>query len=369
MTTLPDIALTGISTLTFNELIDKLKEESLTETKNEIKNEIKMVPLTTLTTLSSTAEPNVEILSITEDQIQAKFTGVTREYMNSLRRVCLNDIDCFCAHELKLFINTSQMDDEQLAHRLGQIPFTSQAIDQFVYPDQCDCGNICEKCGVKYSCRVLNVDEKQIREVTSQDLQLVDKNAVTLTVKPAYTFNEDSANVKTNTKVDVDANTNTKQDCIIICQLQPREEIHFEIYLRKSNTLRANHHKHQTCGLVGIKNPAIVKMDHEKLKLLTSQQRAKIARYDTTFVYDSKEDILKVADDPNNSLVCQHNPICEEMVHEFGQPGAIKLYDRTDYFLMTIESAGFFKPRELLIRCLKTFYSMLQEAHLNLALC
>ena len=68
--------------------------------------------------------------------------------------------------------NTSPLNDEFIAHRMGLIPLTSSTVDQFNYPLECNCqdgAEVCPVCSVKYTLKVKNNTEAPIN-VTTKDL-------------------------------------------------------------------------------------------------------------------------------------------------------------------------------------------------------
>ena len=75
---------------------------------------------------------------------------------------------CTMAIELvNIHANSSVLHDEMLAHRLGLMPLDSTNVDNYFWPFECSCINLCNKCTVRFNLKVKCVDERY--EVTTKD--------------------------------------------------------------------------------------------------------------------------------------------------------------------------------------------------------
>lgn len=288
-----------------------------------------------------------------EETIQVKISGVDLSLMASLRRSAIQEVECMTMENLEILHNSSNIDDEKLAHRLGQIPFTSQDAKKYCFADKCSCqGGVCEKCAVEYTLHVKNVDAHKTRDVTTIDLK--PRNEST-TVRPTHT----------------DPTGKDDNHSLFICSLLPEQELSFNGIIRKGTVKKEKHHKYQAVSLVGLKYPAIIKLNQEKLKKLTADEKKKIVRQcvDNIFKYDEVKDIFETTEDPNDCRSCTHNEKSMEMVASFGQPDAIEIIPKMDYFLLTINSNGCLKPEEILLWSIEAFLENLKKIHYSLSVC
>ncbi len=64
--------------------------------------------------------------------------GVDVQYMNTLRRLVLAEVPCMAIDEVVVIENSSVLQDEFIAHRLGLIPLKT-SLDDYNLPEECPC--------------------------------------------------------------------------------------------------------------------------------------------------------------------------------------------------------------------------------------
>ena len=65
---------------------------------------------------------SLEIINENEQKISVKIKGVSVQYANALRRICLNGAPSYAGENVDILENTSVLADEGVAHRVGLIP-------------------------------------------------------------------------------------------------------------------------------------------------------------------------------------------------------------------------------------------------------
>lgn len=305
-------------------------------------------------TESKASRFKVKVLEKTEEKISVRMDGVDLSIMNAFRRNCIWEVECMSMENLEVFINTSNVEDKVLAHRLGQIPLISMGVKKYLYPADCKCGNVCDLCGVVYTLNVKNVasrDSGIVRDVTTLDLHLENES---VRIRPAHT-NDSGEN---------------DDESIYICSLYPGCELSFKVIARKGTAKDEHHYKYQPVSRVGLKSSSIVKLNQKKLAKLTPENKKRIVAEDQNkiFKYDEKTSLFTVIGDPDDCFKSKQNTRCMELVTAMGQPGAIKIIPRDDYYVITVSSNGCLPPEVILQWAMLQFLNVLEELHRELSM-
>ncbi|MFH0861217.1 MAG: DNA-directed RNA polymerase subunit D [Candidatus Altiarchaeota archaeon] len=102
--------------------------------------------------------------------------GINSQYANAIRRSIISAVPIIAIEKVDIYNNSSIMNDETLAHRLGLVPLTTD-LKTYNLPAECTCeGKGCGKCTV-----ILTLDVKGPKTVYSADLKSEDPK-----VKPVY---------------------------------------------------------------------------------------------------------------------------------------------------------------------------------------
>jgi DNA-directed RNA polymerase subunit D len=108
--------------------------------------------------------------------VEFDITGVDVSMVNSFRRTIVAAISIMAIEKVMFYNNSSIMNDESLAHRIGLVPLTTD-LKTYTIPTECNCkGEGCARCTCK-----LTLDVKGPRTVYSGDMKPTDEN-----VKPVY---------------------------------------------------------------------------------------------------------------------------------------------------------------------------------------
>ena len=116
---------------------------------------------------------SLEVISKDNQKIAVKLKGIPLQYANALRRVCLNGVPVFAIDTVDVIENSSVLQDEGLAHRLGLIPITTD-LSRFNEPSKCECQSEtgCSNCKIML---VLDSGDSDVtRTVLSNELSSED---------------------------------------------------------------------------------------------------------------------------------------------------------------------------------------------------
>ncbi len=90
----------------------------------------------------------VEYVEDREDKIVFIIKNVPVALVNSIRRAIIGHVPTMAVDYINVYMNTSFLYDEMLAHRIGLIPLKAD-IDKYNFQDKCECGGEgCPNCQV-----------------------------------------------------------------------------------------------------------------------------------------------------------------------------------------------------------------------------
>jgi len=112
----------------------------------------------------------IEILEKTDDYMRFIVKGVNVPFVNALRRIMLTEVPAMAIDEVVILENSSMLNDEILAHRMGFIPLKTD-LDSYNLPEECTCKSEfgCNLCRLTLTLEV-EATEKTIT-VYSRDLK------------------------------------------------------------------------------------------------------------------------------------------------------------------------------------------------------
>ena len=121
---------------------------------------------------------SLEVISKDDQKMSVKLKGISLQYANALRRICLNGVPVFAIDTVDIIENSSVLADEGIAHRLGMIPIRTDT-SRFVEHSKCDCKSEtgCSNCRV-----MLMIDAGE--SDTTRTLNSSELNSEDETVKP-----------------------------------------------------------------------------------------------------------------------------------------------------------------------------------------
>lgn len=106
-----------------------------------------------------------------EDRKSFVISDITPAFMNSIRRVILQEVPVMAIDDVEISANDTVMGDEVLAHRLGQMPIKTP--EGYLLPSECGCREgRCSNCSVE-----LDLDMEGACVVRASDLETSDSEA------------------------------------------------------------------------------------------------------------------------------------------------------------------------------------------------
>uniref|UniRef100_A0A0A9YFB5 DNA-directed RNA polymerases I and III subunit RPAC1 n=1 Tax=Lygus hesperus TaxID=30085 RepID=A0A0A9YFB5_LYGHE len=297
----------------------------------------------------------MKVQRLTDEVLEIDIKGIDAPIANALRRIMLTDVPTLAIEKVILFQNTSIIQDEVLAHRLGLVPIVAD-------PN--------EFASIEYDSTNTAVSEPDEYNTTVMTLQItcsVNPNA-SLAAPPHIAYKNDT--VYTRHLVWVPQGDQEKRlrtpirpvhDDIVIAKLRPGQCIEAELHLQKGTGRQ--HAKWSPCATVYYRQ-----MPHiEIVEPFTGSEADRLVKLCPMGVFDV-EDITSMVDTaPANSqktaFVARPRDctLCRECVRDPNDEPRIRLLRHRDYFLFTVESSGSLPPEQIFRRALQEFEAKAKE--------
>jgi len=124
----------------------------------------------------------IKVLEKNDKNLRLLIRDVDAPYMNALRRLITSEVPCMAIDEIVILENSSIMQDETIAHRLGLVPLKTD-LDSYNLPEECECKSEfgCNLCRVTLT---LDVEAKDgTRTVYSSELASENKEVMPVSEK------------------------------------------------------------------------------------------------------------------------------------------------------------------------------------------
>lgn len=124
--------------------------------------------------------PKVKIRELKDDYCKFELRETDASMANALRRVMIAEVPTVAIDLVEIEVNSSVLNDEFIAHRLGLIPLTSDRAMSMRFSrdcDACDGDGQCEFCSVEFHLRAKCITDETL-DVTSKDLISSDHTVV-----------------------------------------------------------------------------------------------------------------------------------------------------------------------------------------------
>jgi len=253
-------------------------------------------------------QPSIEILELKEDSITFILSKTDLSIANALRRIMISEVPTVAIDLVEIEENTSVLNDEFIAHRLGLIPLRCEEIEKFKFTRDCSCTIGCPECTVNFSLDVLCTGDQTL-DVTSQNL-----NCESSKVGPA----------------DYDKG-------ILIVKLRQGQHLKVKCIAKKGTGME--HAKWSPVSGIKCQIEPDVKIDQSKMDELDVEQKKRFVESCPTKVYTFNEETRKVEVDKMTE--CTYCNECKKVaLEEFKVSDLVTIEQKPDRFIFTVESSG-----------------------------
>ena len=251
----------------------------------------------------------IEILEKTDDYVRFIVKGVNVPFANALRRIMLTEVPAMAIDELVILENSSMLNDEILAHRMGFIPLKTD-LDSYNLPEECTCKS-------EFGCNLCRLTLTLEAEATEK--------TITVYSRDLKSENPDITPVS---------------DKIPIVKLAPEQKIKLEAYARLGKG--KNNAKWQPVSMCTYKYLPQVKIDLERCNAC-----AECVKLCPERVLIDMEEGIKT----QNVIECT---LCMDCVDACPQnPPAIEISWEKEAFVFKIESTGALPVERIMLEALK----------------
>ena len=258
----------------------------------------------------------IKVLKKDEDNLRLLIRGVSVPYVNALRRIVLSEVPCMAIDEIVMVENSSILQDEIIAHRLGLIPLKTD-LDSYNLPEECPCKSEfgCNLCRVTFA---LDVEAKEgSKTIYSGDLKSESESVVAVS------------------------------DKIPIVKLAKEQKIRLEAYARLGKG--RNHAKWQPVSMCTYKYFPSIEIS-KKCSVC-----GKCVEMCPRKVLVKTDNRIEVRD----LMACTLCQDCAEACPE--NPRAITVSGEEDVYIFSIESTQVLSPERILTEAVKTLDKQLRE--------
>ncbi len=261
----------------------------------------------------------IKVLEKDDSQMRLLIQGVDIPYMNALRRLIVAEVPTMAIDEVVMIENSSALQDEMIAHRLGLVPLKTD-LTSYNLPEECPCKSEfgCNLCRVTLT---LDAEAKEgPRTVYSGDL--VSENPAVIPVSAG----------------------------IPIAKLAKEQRINLEAYARLGKG--KNHAKWQPVSMCTYKYLPRIQIG-KKCDVCGKCVEACPKRVLKT---DGKLQVQEV-------MMCT---LCQDCVEACPQsPPAISVSAETEAFIFNVESTNALPPAEIMTEAVKILDKQLKELERN----
>jgi DNA-directed RNA polymerase II subunit RPB3 len=301
--------------------------------------------------------PRVRIRELKDDYAKFELRDTDASMANALRRVMIAEVPTVAIDLVEIEANSSVLNDEFIAHRLGLIPLTSAAAMGMRFSrdcDACDGDGSCEYCSVEFHLAARATDSEQTLEVTSNDLRSTDPKVCPVDQARAYQHAL-SASDPYDTAAAAD------QRGILIVKLRRGQELRLRAIARKG--IGKDHAKWSPAATVTFMYEPDIHINYELMEKLTLDEKRSWVESSPTKVFDI---------DPNTQQVvvvdAEAYTYDDEVIKKadaMGRPGLVEISAKEDSFIFTVETTGAITAYELIMNAITVLRQKLDAVRLQ----
>ncbi|KAK7362525.1 hypothetical protein VNO77_04641 [Canavalia gladiata] len=289
--------------------------------------------------------PRVKIRELKDDYAKFELRDTDASIANALRRVMIAEVPTIAIDLVEIEVNSSVLNDEFIAHRLGLIPLTSERAMSMRFSrdcDACDGDGQCEFCSVEFHLRVKCMTDQTL-DVSSKDLYSSDH-----TVVPVDFSDSGSQESSDNRGV-------------IIVKLRRGQELRLRAIARKG--IGKDHAKWSPAATVTFMYEPEIHINEDLMETLTLEEKREWVESSPTRVFEIDPVTQQVMVVDAEAYTYDDEVI--KKAEAMGKPGLVEIIGRQDSFIFTVESTGAIKASQLVLNAIEILKQKLDAVRLS----
>ncbi|PSS26118.1 DNA-directed RNA polymerases II, IV and V subunit 3 like [Actinidia chinensis var. chinensis] len=290
--------------------------------------------------------PKVKIRELKDDYCKFELRDTDASMANALRRVMIAEVPTIAIDLVEIEVNSSVLNDEFIAHRLGLIPLTSERAMSMRFSrdcDACDGDGQCEFCSVEFHLRAKCINDQTL-DVTSKDLYSSDHTVVPVD------FSDSGSAMDT-----------PEQRGIIIVKLRRGQELRLRAIARKG--IGKDHAKWSPAATVTFMYEPEIHINEDMMETLSLKEKSDWVESSPTKVFGIDPDSQQVIIVDPEAYTYDDEVI--KKAEAMGKPGLVEIYAKEDSFIFTVESTGAVKASQLVLNAIEVLKQKLDAVRLS----
>ncbi|CAJ1972923.1 unnamed protein product [Sphenostylis stenocarpa] len=265
--------------------------------------------------------PRVKIRELKDDYAKFELRDTDASMANALRRVMIAEVPTIAIDLVEIEVNSSVLNDEFIAHRLGLIPLTSERAMStrfYVTANACDGDGQCEFCSVEFHLRVKYFSD------------------------PAATDSSENRGV-------------------IIVKLRRGQELRLRAIARKG--IGKDHAKWSPAATVTFMYEPEIHINEDLMETLTLEEKREWVDSSPTRVFDIDPVTLQAM--MVDSEAYSYDDEVIKKAEAMGKPGLVEIIAKQDSFIFTVESTGAITASQLVLNAIEILKQKLDAVRLS----
>lgn len=303
--------------------------------------------------------PKVEILSVEPHEIKFILSETDTSVANTLRRIMIAEVPTLSIDLVEFAENSSVLNDEYIAHRLGLIPIRytkpdnpdkgSDCQDAFLPHRECVCYEHCLRCSVEFELDVAY-------SVTGDEVTV----PLTVTSKDLITNNE---NVQPAHFLSADEQDEAQDEGVAIVKLGPGQKIKLKAIARLG--ISKEHAKWCPVAVATYRFWPIIDINEEQVATLSMEQKQELVDVcsDRVLELDPVSGKIQAAEDAWDKVTYTEDLMYAQaaMKRRPEDDDFVTITPSTDRFIFNVETTGAIDSDEILLAALKVLKKKLND--------